>query len=168
MAIRDSIQALSNWLEATPASATIQTVEWIIPTVQTIHILAISAVMGAIVLVDLRLLGVAMRSQPAADVARRLLPHVWYALIVLLTSGAILITGEPGRSLLNPAFALKMSLLAISIIMTIFLQRSARQSTPFWNLQPNHRAAPTMVAVISLALWVGILFAGRWIAYAGV
>ena len=168
MSIQDSLTQLSSWLETTQASATIQTVEWIIPTVQTIHILAISVVMGAMVLVDLRLLGVAMRSQAANDVAKRLLPNVWYALGVLLVSGAILITGEPGRSLTNPAFSLKMILLAITIVMTFLLQRSASNGTSFWQLAPSKRMAPTVVALVSLALWIGIIFSGRWIAYTGI
>ena len=166
-AIRDSVQGLSDWLETTHASMVIQEVNWIIPTVQTIHILAISVVMAAIVMVDLRLIGVAMRGQPAAIVARRFLPWVWYALVVLLLSGAILITGEPGRSLLNPAFILKMSLLAAVIVITALLQRSLRNTSPFWELAPGTRVASSAIAVISLMLWIGILFAGRWIAYTG-
>jgi hypothetical protein len=165
MSIQESLQPFSSWLESTPVSAIIQSVSWIIPAVQTIHILAISVVMGAIVLVDLRLLGLTMRRQPAHEVANKLIPHVWYALIVLLISGALLITGEPGRSLSNPAFLLKMSLLAITLIITWALQRSARNGTAFWQLAPNQRIVPSVVAIISLSLWIAIIFSGRWIAY---
>jgi hypothetical protein len=168
MSIQDSIQPFSAWLETTPVSTTIQSVSWIIPAVQTIHILAISVVMGAIVLVDLRLLGIAMRSQPANEVANRTLPHVWYALIVLFISGAILITGEPGRSLSNPAFLLKMALLVVTLIITALLQRSASSNSNFWQLAPNQRIIPGVVAGISLSLWIAIIFSGRWIAYTGI
>lgn len=162
-----SIQTFSAWLENTPLSLTIQTVNWIIPSVQTAHILAISMAMAAATLVDLRLLGVAMREQAAADVAQRFFPWIWRALIVLLFTGAILVIGEPGRSLQNPAFVLKMILLVIAMLLTAGLQRSLKTRPRFWELATGGRAAPGAAAVLSLALWISIIFAGRWIAYTG-
>ena len=84
------MQAFSDWLAATPLSMQIKTVEWIIPTVQTIHILSISIVMSSAAMVDLRVLGVLSRGQPLADVAHRFVPWIWWTLIVLLLSGSTL------------------------------------------------------------------------------
>src|SRR4051812_34629382 len=99
-----TLQGFSDWLAATPASLTIQDVTWIIPTVQTIHILGISVVMASALLVHLRVLGVMGGASSQQALARRFFPWIWVTLIVLLLSGSILIVGEPGRSLLNPAF----------------------------------------------------------------
>src|ERR1700733_8136426 len=163
-----SVQAFSDWLAATALSMQIQTVEWIIPTVQTIHILSISIVMSAAAMVDLRVLGVLSRGQPLAAVAYRFVPWIWWTLVVLLLSGSILIIGEPGRSLRNPAFILKMSMLAAVLVLTLFFQRGLRLDTLFWEKSPGRRAGGRLLAVVSLALWVGIVFAGRWIAYVNV
>jgi hypothetical protein len=160
-----SVQAFSDWLAATALSMQIQTVEWIIPTVQTIHILSISIVMSAAAMVNLRVLGVLSRGQPVAAVAHRFVPWIWWTLVVLLLSGSILIIGEPGRSLRNPAFILKMSMLAAVLVLTLFFQRGLRHDNRFWESSPGRRLGGRLIAAASLVFWVGIVFAGRWIAY---
>ena len=152
------LESFVEWLAQTPISQTIQKVDWIIPTAQTIHILAIAAVIGSMGLLDLRVLGVAARSQSLSSVSQRLLPWVWRALIVLLLSGLVLITGEPGRSLVNTIFQVKMLLVVLAAVLTFFLERSlrARDDAP---------ADAKAIAAFSLAIWIAIVFAGRWIAY---
>src|ERR1700687_2467671 len=90
-----------HWLGATPASLVIQKVFWIVPTVQTVHILAISVVLASMAMFDLRLLGLAGTRNSIASLSRRFMPWLWGALIVLAASGWILIVGEPEGSLAN-------------------------------------------------------------------
>jgi hypothetical protein len=163
--VPESLIAFCEALAETPLSLFIQGIEWIIPLVQTIHILAIAVVMGSVGLIDLRLLGLAGRSQSIVSMAGRLLPAVWIALGVLACSGAILAIGEPLRSLANPAFHLKMLLLLVVVSLTLFLQRSLRTDPTFWELSPARRLTARLTAVVSLLLWVAIIVAGRWIAY---
>jgi uncharacterized membrane protein SirB2 len=163
-----SIREFSNWLAATPASAEIQNVSWIIPTVQTIHILSIAIVMSSVLLIDLRVLGVISRAQGIDAVARRFLPWIWFTLIVLALSGGTLIVGEPGRSLQNPAFIAKMSMLVAVIVLTLSFQRGLRRDAHFWDVSRGRRLGGKLLAGVSLSLWVGIVFAGRWIAYIDV
>jgi hypothetical protein len=163
-----SVQAFCEWLATTDLSAQIQTVTWIIPTVQTIHILSIASVLSAAAMVNLQVLGILSRRQPLAAVARRFLPWIWWTLIVLLLSGGTLIVGEPARSLLNPAFLLKMSLLATVLILTLILQRGLRLDALFWENPRGRRVGGRLLAAVSLVLWVGIVFAGRWIAYVDI
>src|SRR6267154_2245627 len=101
-----------HWLGATPVSQLIQKVFWIIPTVQAVHILAISVVLSSMAMFDLRLLGLAGKRNSVASLSRRFMPWLWGALIVLAASGCILIIGEPKRSLGNVVFQLKMCMLA--------------------------------------------------------
>src|SRR6266403_2733883 len=82
-----------HWLGATPVSQLIQRVFWIIPTVQAVHILAISVVLASMAMFDLRLLGLAGRRNSIASLSRRFMPWLWSALIVLAVSGSILIVG---------------------------------------------------------------------------
>jgi hypothetical protein len=163
-----SVHAFCEWLAATPLSTQIQTVAWVIPAVQTIHILSISVVIAAAAMVDLRVLGILSRGEPVAAVARRFLPSIWWTLLVLLLSGSTLIIGEPGRSLDNPAFLLKMSMLVAALVLTLYFQWGLRLDALFWEVSLGRRLGGRLVAAVSLILWVGIIFAGRWIAYINV
>ena len=158
------LQEFVFWLEQTSLSQTIQIVPWIIPTVQTIHILAIAAVIGSMGFLDLRVLGIAGRGQSLASVRDRLLPWLWRGLIVLLLTGIVMMIGEPGRSLVNPIFQLKMVLLVIAAVMTVLCARALRQ-VDGQSEQASAPAIAKLAAIISLVLWIAIVFAGRWIAY---
>jgi len=161
-----SLQAFCAWLAATPASQFLQTTEWIIPAVQTVHILCIAVVISAVLLVHLHTLGLAMRNQSSALLATRFLPGLWWALILLLLSGSILIVAEPERSLPNYMFQVKMSLLIVAITLTLLYQVPLRKDPTYWEKTPTRRTNSLAIAIVSLLAWVGIVFAGRWIAYA--
>jgi hypothetical protein len=133
--------------------------------VQTVHILAISAVMASAVLINLRLIGVIGRDQPLPAFSARFLPVIWWALPVLLVTGIVMIVGEPVRSLENPIFQLKMLLVITAIIITLAFQAPLKRNPAFWNLTPARRLASILLAIVSLSVWIAIVFAGRWIAY---
>jgi len=135
------------WLEQTPLSQAIQVTGWAVPALQTIHILAVAAVMASALMLSLRLAGMVWRDEPLPRVYARFRPVIWWSLPLLLATGAVMIIGEPARSLENPVFQLKMTLLVSAVVVTLL---------PFRN---------RIVAVASLALWCAIVFAGRWIAY---
>ena len=160
-----TLHAFAEWLSQTQISQVVQNVSWIIPSVQSVHILCIAIVISAVFMVDLRLLGVIGRSQPTAAYTSRFLTWIWPTLVVLLLTGSVLITGEPSRSLENPAFQTKMVLLILAMITTAVLQRPTFKDPAYWELTAGHRMSARVLAVISLLLWVGIVFAGRWIAY---
>ena len=160
-----TLHAFAEWLGQTPVSLVIQNVSWIIPAMQSVHILCIAIVVSSAFMVDLRLLGVIGKDQPTAAYTSRFLTWIWPTLVVLLVSGSILITGEPTRSLENPAFLTKMTLLVGAIVTTLILQRPTLKEPAYWELTAGHRVSGRVLAVISLLLWVGIVFAGRWIAY---
>ena len=160
-----ALSELSKWLAATPLSHTIQTTSWIIPTIQIIHILGVAVLFSSAVLVDLRIWRLLERDIPLTQVARRFLPPIWPVLLILLITGSLLIIGEPRRSLLNSTFYLKMALLAVAIMLTAGLQRSISLSPNSWDKDRRRRLAARFAATASIAVWCGILFAGRWIAY---
>jgi hypothetical protein len=160
-----SLDSFCTWLAATPLSQTIQSVEWIIPAVQTVHILCVAAVMTAVLMMDLRLIGVGARDQGVAAVARRFLPFIWWPLPILLATGITLIIAEPARALENPVFLLKMGLLLAAAGITLACQIPLQRNAAFWELSVERRRAARVIASVSLPLWVAIIFAGRWIAY---
>jgi len=158
---------VSKWLSATPLSHTIQTTSWIIPALQTIHILCVAVLFSAAVLVDLRIWRLILRDLPLRDVGRRFLPLIWPVVLVLLLTGSLLIVGEPRRSLLNTTFYIKMALLAVALVLTGLLQWSLA-SPGFWDQDNARRVAARLAATASLLAWCGIIFAGRFIAYTHV
>jgi hypothetical protein len=160
-----ALSELSKWLAATSLSHTIQTAGWIIPTLQTIHILCVAIVFTSAVLVDFRIFRLFERDVPLGEVTRRFLPPIWPVLLILLLTGSLLIIGEPRRSLINPTFYLKMALLVIAILLTVRLQRGSASSPGFWDRDRGHRIASRLMATASIVVWCGILFAGRFIAY---
>jgi uncharacterized membrane protein len=157
------------WLGATPASLIIQKVFWIIPMVQTLHILAISVLLASMAMFDLRLMGLAGRRHSVVSLTRRFMPWLWGSLLVLAISGSILIVGEPNRALGNIAFLLKMCMLAAAICLTlgfrIILRRDLENGG--MDLAPRHSRGAKMTGLFSLVLWIGIAVAGRLIAYTG-
>jgi hypothetical protein len=160
-----ALSELSKWLASTSLSHTIQTVTWIIPTLQTIHILGVAVVFSAAVLVDFRMFRMFERDVPLPEISHRFLRTIWPVLLVLLLTGSLLIIGEPRRSLLNSTFYLKMLLLLAAVVLTAMLQGSIAASPCFWEKDRGRRMAGKALATLSIAIWCGILFAGRWIAY---
>ena len=141
-----------NWL---------QTVPGLPPIVQTVHIVCIACIMGSIVMIDLRVLGVAVRSQSPQEMLRRLMPWMWWSLALLLASGAMFVIARPRRYFANPIFGYKMSLLALALFFSVALR---------WSLgrQANSNAnviGAKLCATASLLSWLGVILAGRWIAY---
>ena len=160
-----SLDAFCTWLSGTSVSQAIQATDWVIPAVQTVHIVAVAAVMTSALMIDLRLLGLRACDQPVVAVAGRFMPFIWWPLPLLLLSGATLIVAEPSRALQNPVFILKMSLLVVAVAVTLACQLPLRKDPRYWEQSASRRAAARLIAFVSLPLWVGILFAGRWIAY---
>ena len=95
-------------------------------------------------------------------------PSIWPVLLVLLITGSLLIIGEPRRSLLNTTFYFKMALLAAAVVVTAGLQWSIASAPEFWERNLPRRLAGGLAATVSILIWCGVLFAGRWIAYTQV
>jgi uncharacterized membrane protein SirB2 len=155
------VQNFCSWLANTPLSLKIQTVLWIIPLVQTIHILCVAIVMSSMAMLDMRLVGLTGKSQTISRAVSRWVPWVWGTLPVMLLTGTILIIGEPTRELMNPYFRTKMAMLLVVIAITALIQRKNRDAE-FWK---NRAIAAKFAGALSLLLWMGIVTAGRWIAY---
>src|SRR5471030_2639964 len=90
-----TLNAICVWIDQTPLSQSIQVTNWVVPAVQTIHILAIAVVASSALMVDLRLMGLFWTDRSLKAVVARFLPLVWWPLLVLLVTGTIMIIGEP-------------------------------------------------------------------------
>lgn len=159
-----SVEKFATNLYDTAISTGIREITWIIPTVQSIHIVAIAVVVGAAIVMDLRLAGVLATDETPQTVVRRHLPWMWSALGVLLTTGFILGLGEPYRVLTNAVFWTKMALVLTGFVLTLLFRYPVLH--PEYSIE-HSRAAKLVkpLAWASLAIWVVVVFCGRWIAY---
>lgn len=160
-----SLDAFCDRVSASAVSQAIQTTEWVIPAVQTVHILAVAAVLSSILLVNLRFAGIKGRNQSIAAVTARYVPIVWYGLPILLATGATLIIAEPARSLQNWVFVVKMALVLLAAGATLAYQIPLKRDQAFWDCSSSRRRLAGLLACLSMPIWVAIVFAGRWIAY---
>jgi len=158
------MQQLSDWLTNTPVSQALAGTDWFVPAVQTVHILAIAAVLALLATLHARLLGLTTRAPSPLRLAATCLPGFWGALALLLLSGTLLVLAEPGRELMNPAFRVKMPLVALLAVLTLFLQRGLTRR--HWHDSPGGRRLAGVLAAASALLCVAIVAAGRFIAYA--
>lgn len=155
------ISTFGDWLYATPVSTTIRETSWIIPNVQSVHILAIAVVIGSALVTELRLAGVLATDRPVAAVLRRYLPWMKWALLVLLATGVVLIVAEPGRTLGNALFWTKMGLVAGASLVTL----RARRRRAVLSESGEDAGGAAALSWLMLAVWCAVIFCGRFIAY---
>ncbi|MBT8146885.1 MAG: hypothetical protein KJN90_08525 [Gammaproteobacteria bacterium] len=134
------------------------------PIIQTVHILGIAVVMGSVVLINLRLLGLAIPSQGVAELTGRVMPWFWWALASNVFSGAFFVLGRPSRYFNNPVFAWKMGFLLLAVLLALFFYLKHRQHANYWE-DPARKWTRRGIALLSLAAWIMVSTAGRWIAY---
>ena len=156
---------LIEWLSRTPLSLAIQTHRWIVPTIQSIHIVAIGIVVGSVFMIDLRVLGWAGRDQTLAETVGRFGPWLSGALGVLLVTGALMVVGAPARELLSFSFWLKMCLVAIGTFIAAAFQLALKRNEHHWEESVVKRRTTKGLAILTLLLWVGVIILGRLIAY---
>ena len=157
--------ALSDSGLQTAALWPLQNIPGFPPIIQTVHILGIAIVMGSVVLLNLRILGLAMPSQPIAEVTRRVMPWLWWALPVMFFAGAFFVFGRPNRYFNNPVFFWKMSLLLPLIVLALFYHLMSRRQEDYWQLTGQRQWLGRGIALVSVLLVLGICVCGRWIAY---
>jgi hypothetical protein len=153
----------AQWLELTPVSVTIKSIEWIIPLVQSIHIVTIAIVFGSILMIALRVLGLIRLDQTPAAVLARFAPWIRRGIVVLLLTGAILLLGEPVRQIMSLSFWVKMGLILVGIAGALAFRRvlapAAAGGTAAFS------GGTKTAAMATILLWLTIIFLGRAIAY---
>jgi hypothetical protein len=160
------LESFAAWLGGTPLTAFIENQSWVVPTVQVTHILAITVIMGAVAVVNLRVLDVIERDQPIAVLAARFVPPSIVALVVLAATGLLLIAGEPTRAIFRYVFWVKMAMLATVIALTTGLLGGLTWSGVATDPAGRAPAPYKALAVAGLLIWLAIIVAGRWIGYA--
>ena len=151
------------WCEASAIGTAIRTSPWAFAVIESVHLLALAAIGGAVLVVDLRLLGWGLREQPVKQTARDAFPWLVGSLAVMLVTGFSLFLSEATKCYYSTPFWVKMSSLLLAIIFTFTVRRKIT-SADDGRISP---AVYRIVALVSLALWFGVGAGGRWIGFSG-
>ena len=162
----ETLTAVSTWLASTSLTTWLASRVWVVPALQSIHILAIGIILASLAMLDLRLAGFIGREQSMRDMTLRFYPWIWGALSVLVITGILQIMAEPARELLNWVFWTKMGLIVTAVLFTAPVKRLL-EDRRFRDLPPRKQRIVRTCGLVSLALWVLVVTCGRWIAYAG-
>ena len=136
-----------------------------IPTIQSAHIAGIGVVLASVLMMTLRILGLAGMDRTLAETSQRFGPWLSGALWLLLGTGVLMIIGEPERELVTFSFWLKMALVATGTVVAFWFQRSVRQHEQDWEEVLVSRRSVKVLAVVTCMVWLAVILLGRLIAY---
>ncbi|MBB4199897.1 hypothetical protein CCR94_03550 [Rhodoblastus sphagnicola] len=161
-----SLHEFCLWVEKTDLSMFVKSNDWVVPTLQTIHILCVAIILSSILMMTLRIIGIIGKDESVQAFAARFLPWIWYTIPTLAIGGLLQISAEPERSLSNKIFQTKMVLLVAAMAGMVALGRKIHAAA---GEAPSPAAGTIQVKFIGMivfSLWIAIIAAGRWIAYA--
>ena len=129
---------------------------WAYPLLEVLHILGIALLVGSLLLLELRIAGLAT-ALPLAPLARLALPVALLGFALIAASGLLMCAGQAGELVANRAFVLKMGLVALAGMNALWFHARG-------GLQRMDRTARLQTA-LSMGLWLAVIICGRWIAY---
>jgi uncharacterized protein DUF6644 len=148
-------------LENSSIGQTIRDSVWLFPFIESFHLLALAVIGGAVLLVDFRLLGLGLKRQPVAVLARDAQPFLIGSLLIMIASGVPLFLSEAIKCYYSFAFWTKMTALALAILFTFTIRRRVTLADevrigPLWS---------RVVGATSILLWSTVGWGGRWIGF---
>jgi Family of unknown function (DUF6644) len=151
------------WVEATRAHEVISSSTWAFAVIESIHLLALSVIGGAVLMVDLRFLGVGLRRQSIPEVARDAQPWLVWSWVMMIVTGILLFVSEPTKLYYSAPFWWKMTFLVLATTFAFTVRRKVAQADEAHVRPLTYK----LVALVSLALWFCVGASGRWIGFSG-
>ena len=156
-----SLQSFFVWCEHTVVGTTVRESIWLFPVIEVVHLIGLAVLGGAILLVDLRLLGIGLHGVPVPSLARSARPWLWASLALTIGSGVLLFLSEALKCYENPAFWLKVGFLVVALLFASLVRpRFTRDATA-----GPLRFGARLAGAISVLLWTGVAAAGRGIGF---
>src|SRR5437762_1759982 len=146
-----NLLSFCQWVSETPVGQAMSQSPWAFAVIESVHLLALAVIGGAVLMLDLRLLGLGLRDQPIDRVAREAHPWLVSSLLVMLVTGVLLFSSEPIKCYQSTAFWVKMSSLLLAMIFAFTVRTKVA-------LAGEGRVKPVwlkVVAVVSLTFWFG-------------
>ncbi len=163
-----SVQALLAIIEAWPISVAmrgeIPGTEWLFPIIETLHVMALTIVVGSIAMVDLRLLGLASRNTAVSRLTAEVLPWTWTAWSVAAVFGTLMFMAKAGTYAGNLQFRLKFVCMGLAAVNMFVFHFGAYRQVARWDGGEPPMSAK-LAGALSLSLWIGVVFFGRWVGF---
>jgi hypothetical protein len=156
---------IAQWLEKSPLGQSIRESDLLFPNIESLHVLAITFVVGSIAVIDLRLLDAASRSQPVSRLTAQILPFTWSAFAVAATTGGLLFVSHATSYIANVPFQFKMALLIAAAFNMLLFHLVTYRSVENWDADVATPPAARIAGALSLLLWMSIVGFGRWIGF---
>ena len=160
-----SLHELIQWLNNTRWSTALRSGDNAFPFIESIHIVALAFSVGTIMMVDLRLMGIAFRHVRASEIIRHLEPWATRGFSVMLMSGAMLFLAEPEKAYETIAFRIKMVLLLAAGVNVWLFHKGIFRTIDSWDESEVVPWRAKLAGYFSLLLWLGVIVCGRWTAY---
>jgi uncharacterized membrane protein YfcA len=158
-----TIAQISHWIQETGWATQIRESGLTYPIIMSLHLSSIAFFGGMVLVTNMRLLGLAMTEISIPDLVKQLRPWKWAGFAIIVTCGVLLAASKADTYYPNPYFRVKMALLFLAVLHAlVFRKRVYGATAPPAPAKPRHAK---LAACLSLALWLGILSMGRWIAY---
>lgn len=148
------------WIEASALGDLVRQSMWLFPVIQSLHLLGLSVLGGAVLIVDLRMLGSGLRNHSISRIARDARPWFVGALVVTLVTGVALFASEAIKCYYNFSFWVKMTTLPIAIVFVFFVRDRIAGGAGM-----NATTVTRVVGFLSIAMWFTVAAAGRWIGF---
>ncbi len=159
------LQGLWQALEASGVGVFVAESTWAFPTLESIHVVAIVTVIGSIMVMDLRLLGVASKATPVTLMSKETLRWTWGAFVLAMITGSLLFIGKATFYAVNPFFQWKLVMIAVAGINMLVFHFITWRSINHWDTHPYMPMGAKIAGGTSLALWVIVVFLGRAIGF---
>ena len=153
---------LFQWCEESGLGRTVRESVWAFAVIESVHLLALATMGGAVLLVDMRMLNLGMRQRPVAELAAEAQPFQNAALIVLILSGIGLFASEAVKCYYSVPFWIKMASLLLALVFTFTVRwrvAGAQHTTGAWQR--------VLAGIVSMIFWAGVAWGGRWIGFSG-
>jgi uncharacterized protein DUF6644 len=160
-----SLLAFCEWLANTSWSIGLHESRWGYSIVESVHVLSLCLFLGLAVMLDLRLLGVSIRRAAVSEVMEHLMPWIIAGFVLMVISGVLLFTAIPVRTYQSIFFRTKLLMLAAAGLNVLVFHSTVYRKVAEWDFQAVPPKRARVAAGLSLALWAGIVIAGRMIAY---
>jgi hypothetical protein len=157
----DFLLPFFQWCYQTPVGEGIRNSTWLFPVIEAFHLLGLGFAAGAVLLMDLRLLDVGLSKQPAAQIWANAQPWLIGSVIIMFASGIPLFLSETLKCLYSFAFWVKMTSLLLVLVFTFTVVRHVMHT----ELTPDRKSVARSTAIVSLVLWFGVAWGGRWIGF---
>jgi hypothetical protein len=163
-----SIPDVIDWVQNTPVATFMQVSEWAFPAVESLHVIALTVVLGTIAIVDLRLLGVPHTRYPITAVIGDCLRWTWGAFALAVVTGVLMFTTNAQSYYSNLPFRIKMLLLLLAGANMVVFELRTFRTVSAWDQDRVSPLAGKIAGALSLTLWIAIVAFGRWIGFTKV